>query len=348
MISQKRITIREIAREAGVSTQTVSRVLNGRPDVAAGTRQKVQQIIDHHKFQPSQIARRLNGGRSWTIGLITSHLEQVGPAHALSGIAQEAQTLGYQISLGFVSEAGDTQLETVLRQMTANRVEGLIWNPVEKGNASEETLFERIQNAQIPIIAGRDPRPGISVVYTDNCLGAENAIRHLIDQGYRRIGHISGPVEEYSARERKRGWRLALQAQGFETDESLVEPGDWSAESGATAFSVLKARRPDLDAIFTANDQMALGLMHAAISQGCRIPVDLAVVGFDNIPESPHFWPALTTVRQDMVENGSLMVQELDRAIASQFEGREYKTCSLSTAPSLVIRASSRRSVPVG
>jgi LacI family transcriptional regulator len=347
MISQKRITIREIATEAGVSTQTVSRVLNGRPDVAAGTRRKVQKIIDHHKFQPSQIARSLTGGRSWTIGVITSHLEQVGPAHVLSGIAQEAQNLGYQISLGFVSEAGDAELETVLHQMTANRVEGLIWNPVEKGNATEAALFERIQKAQIPLIAGRDPRPGISVVYTDNCLGAENAIRHLVEQGCRRIGHISGPDEEHSARERKRGWRLALQEVGLEAAESLVEPGDWSTESGAAAFSTLKTRHPNLDAIFAANDQMALGLMHAALSQGCRIPEDLSVVGFDNIPESAHFWPALTTVRQDMVENGRLMVQELDRAIASQFEGREYEICSLTTAPRLVVRASSRRSVPV-
>lgn len=340
----KRITIKQIAHEAGVSTQTVSRVLNQRSDVASETRQRVQTIIDHHGYHPSQLARNLIRGRTNTIGIITADLHHYGPSHTLTGIAEQAHALGYTLCLSLIQDSQETTVDTIIQNMLAQHVEGIIWAAVEKATEAEQNAVQKLANLPIPVAANRNPRPGLTiVVYGDNCQGGEMATNHLIEQGYRTIGHISGPLDEWSAQQRLQGWQKALYLAHLPADESLVVNGDWTSADGAKRLSCLLQQRPDIDAVFVANDQMALGVLHAAQQLNRQVPQDLGVVGYDDIPESPYFTPPLTTIHQgqDLIQSGRLLVQELDRAIQARNQNKAYEPQAVIVPPRLIIRASS-------
>jgi DNA-binding LacI/PurR family transcriptional regulator len=344
----KRITIKEIAHEAGVSTQTVSRVLNNRFDVAPKTRQRVQAIIDRYDYRPSQLARSLIRGHTNTIGLVTSELHHFGPSQTLIGIAEQAHRLGYTLYLSLLQDADETTLDTIVQNMLAQHVDGIIWAVVEKNSDLDRRLMARLENLPTPVVANRYPCPGLSVVYCDSAIGAALATQHLLAQGYRTIGHISGPLDEQSGQQRLAGWRQSLQAAGLTPAESLVVSGDWTAASGAAGLTCLLQQRPDLDAIFVANDQMALGVLNAAQALQRQVPQDLGVVGFDDSPESAYFTPPLSTIRhgQDLIENGRLLVRELDRAIQARSQNKLYDPQTIMVSPQLVIRASSEPNGP--
>lgn len=344
MVVKKRVTIKQVAKEAGVSTQTVSRVINNRPYVAPETRQRVLQVIDKLGYRPSNIARSLIQGRSCTLGVVGYGLEYFGPSRTLSGIEQQANGLGYSLLLSLIRQPEKNDVEQVLRDMLSRYVDGIVWAVPEIGNNRDWTQQE-IPQLSVPVVfLSMQPHSNLSVVAVNNRSGGRMATKHLLAQGYQNIGLITGPLTWWEARQRQLGWQDALEEAGITIENNLVVEGDWTAESGERGLHQLLEQHPDIDAVFVCNDQMALGAMQAARQMGVRIPEDLAVVGFDDIPESAYFYPPLSTVRQDMVELGRRAVRELGCMIEANQQGEvvvEPKAILLQ--PQLIIRGSSFR-----
>lgn len=342
--SKKQITIKHVAQEAGVSTQTVSRVINHRPDVAAETRQRVQGVIDRLGYQPSYVARSLIRGRSSTLGVVAYGLDYYGPSRTLSGIEQQASELGFTLLLNLVRDPDprDHEPERLLRDMLARYVDGIIWAVPDIGE-NRAWINEETRTLSTPVVfLSMAPSRGLSVIAIDNRMGGRMAVEHLLAGGHRRIGHVTGPLDWWEARQRHAGWRDALVRSGAETGESLVAVGNWSAESGMRGLRQLIEQRPDVEAVFFGNDQMALGGIRAARQLGLQIPGDVAIIGFDDIPESAYFCPPLSTVRQPIFELGALAVKELNRRIeADQLGDATVQPRARLIKPQLVIRESS-------
>jgi LacI family transcriptional regulator len=357
--SRKRVTIKQVAEESGVSTQTVSRVVNDRPDVAPETRRRVQEIIEKLGYQPSQAARSLSRGLSYSLGVVAFGIEFYGPSRALSGIERQAAELRYSPLLYLVREPESNDVARIIDDLLARHVDGIIWAVPEIGN-NRAWIEEQFNTLPVPtVFHSMGPRPGLSVVCVDNHLGGRLATRHLIKQGYRNIGHITGPMDWWEARERARGWQDALAEAGL-TEPSLIEAdldskqspivyGSWEAASGEKGLNQLLDRRPDVEAVFVGNDQMALGALQTARKRGLRIPEDLTIVGFDGIPEAAYFWPPLTTVSQPLYDVGCTSVAELTRMIEVGRQGNtavEPKTTMLQ--PELIVRESSVKDKSTG
>ena len=342
MTVKKRVTIKQVAREARVSTQTVSRVVNNRPDVAPETRQRVLQVIDKLGYRPSNIARSLIQGRSCTLGVVGYGLEYFGPSRTLSGIERQANELGYSLLLSLIRQPEKNDVEQILLELLSRYVDGIVWAVPEIGNNRDWTQ-QGIPYLPVPVVfLSTQPRPNQSVVAVDNRSGGRMATKHLLDQGYQNIGLITGPLDWWEARQRQLGWQDALKE--VTTENNLVVEGDWTAESGERGLRQLLEQRPDMDAVFVCNDQMALGALQAARQMGVLVPEDLALVGFDDIPESAYFYPPLSTVRQDMVELGRRAVRELGRMIeASQQDKAVVEPKAILLQPQLIIRESSIR-----
>jgi DNA-binding LacI/PurR family transcriptional regulator len=189
------------------------------------------------------------------------------------------------------------------------------------------------------------PHPLYATISIDNYSGGLKATNHLIDMGCRKIAHISGPLEWWEARQRKRGWEDALVATGMEVNELHWSSGNWSSTSGEGAFLDLLEKCPQMDGLFAGNDQMALGALHAAHQRGIVIPRDLAVVGFDDLPEAAYFNPSLTTVRQELRQLGILAVKKVLQTICAEVPGTQAEELpdTLILQPELIIRDSSRR-----
>jgi LacI family transcriptional regulator len=343
MRQKTKITIRDVAQEAGVSYQTVSRVINDRPDVAAETRARVQRAITELGYAPNIIARSLIQGRSNTLGVVGFGLELFGPTRVLTGIERAATELGFSLLLSILDRFDPNRMDSIINDLLARQVDGVVW--AVPGHVSVfEWLVDKLGELTVPIVfLNKCPDPDQQVVAMDNRLGARLAVEHLLEQGYRRVGVITGPRGWWEAQEREAGWRATMQAAGIDKLGELEAEGDWSAASGDAGFHTLIARVPDLDAVFACNDQMALGVLRAARHLGLDIPRDLAVVGFDDIPEASYFSPALTTVRQDPRELGALAVERMNEMIQARQEDRTIEPSVSWVRPRLVIRASSIR-----
>jgi len=336
-----RITIRDVAAAAGVSRQTVSRVLNEKPDVAPETRQRVQDVIERLEYRPSSIARSLTQGRSYTLGVVSYGVQYFGPSHTLVGIEHQASELGYTLLLSLIRQPQTSSVH-LLHDMLAYHVDGILWAASEIGNNRDWTEKEICQLTVPVVFLDMQSCPNLSVVNVDNRLGGYIATRHLLDQGYRHIGLIAGPLDWWSARQRKLGWQEALHEAGLVAEDGLVVEGTWSAASGQRGLRHLLEQHPEIEAVFACNDQMALGAMKEASKSGRRIPDDLAIVGFDDVPEAAFFCPSLSTVRQDLNELGRTAVRELDRMIQAAHQGEpagEPKAILLE--PQLLVRESS-------
>jgi len=342
VIASRRLTMREVAEQAGVSTQTVSRVLNHRPDVAPETRQRVQQIIDRLGYQANNVARSLVQGRSFTLGVVAWGLEYFGPSRTLSGVEQEASDLGYVLLLSLIRQPGNGDVVQLLRDVLARQVDGIVWAVPEIGS-NRDWIRKESSRLPVPVVfLSMQPQPNLSVVAIDNRIAGRMATRHLLDVGYENVGLITGPLAWWEARQRQSGWQDALDEAGIPIERNLVVEGDWEAASGERGLRRLLEQRPDVEAVFVSNDQMALGALQAARKLGVRVPEDLALVGVDDIPESVYSCPPLSTVRQDMVELGRCAVRELGRTIEATQQGQalvEPKTILLE--PELIIRESS-------
>lgn len=337
-----RVTIVDVARAAHVSAGTVSNALTGKRPVAEETRERIMNAIDDLGYQPNLLARSLVNRRTQAIGVVTSGLEHYGPSRTLIGMDQEAGALSYVVLLDLLHSPMESNVEAVLNVLSARRVDGIIWAVHEIGDNHSWVAEERLLRLPPVVFLTMQPRRGVAVINTDNVRGARMATQHLIDQGRRTIGLVSGPEKWWEARERLQGWRQCLREAELDADDSLVVHGDWTAASGEMGLYQLLNARPEVDAVLAANDLMALGVLRAAHRLGKRVPGDLAVVGYDNMPESAFFWPALTTVRQRLADAGRLAIQTLHSMIEARRHGRAAQIPTVQTLnPELIVRESS-------
>ncbi len=280
-----RTTIRQVASAAGVSTQTVSRVINERPDVSPTTRRRVQGVIDKLGFRPSALARSLVHRRTNTLAVVAWGIEYFGPSRALIGIEQQASRLGYSLFLNLLSEPDDSSHERAMNDFIDHRVDGIIWAVPEVGDNRTWIRSDRLRQLPPMVFVNMAARPGLAIVSVNNQNGGRQATQHLIDQGRRKIGIITGPQKWWEARQRYLGWKNTVGQAGLMSSPTLVVESDWSAAGGAQAMDQLLTQEPDIDAVFASSDQIALGAMRALHASGRRVPQDLAIVGYDNIPE---------------------------------------------------------------
>ncbi|PJJ71076.1 DNA-binding LacI/PurR family transcriptional regulator [Diaminobutyricimonas aerilata] len=323
-------TIFDVARLAGVSHQTVSRVVNGLPNVRPATRQRVEDAIRQLRYRPSETARALVTRRSRTLGVITTGSPDYGPSSTLLGLNQAAREARYNVIISSMLEADRVSMRTSVDQLLAQSVEAIVLI------AAHIEALEAIQSIDlgVPLVAvDSSSRAGFHSVAIDQFEGARLATEHLIALGHRAIVHVAGPTTSMDAAERIRGWRSALGSAGLVVREPLQ--GDWSPRSGFEAGAAIAAEGW-ATAVFSANDQMALGLMRALALRGLRVPDDLAIVGFDDIPEAAYLTPPLTTVRQDFRALGA---DVMARVLA--LLGDDTPDGAAHTLPVLVVRESS-------
>lgn len=330
----KAATIFDVARLAGVSHQTVSRVLNDLPNVRPATRERVQRAIAQLRYIPSPAARALVTRRSRTIGLITTGLPEWGPSTAAVYLNEAAREERYAVIMASLLQADFTSLRQAAEVLVRQTVEAIV---LITSNRSTLGLLEGMELG-VPFVAVASQGAGLHRVSFDQHGGARRAVRHLIELGHTEIRHLAGPRDSMDAIERVRGWRDILSERGLVASEPLI--GDWGASSGyRNAQLLLATDRPT--AIFAGNDQMALGAIRAVLEAGLRVPEDISVVGFDDIPEAEHFMPPLTTVRQDFAQLGR-DTMTLVLAVL-----REEDTASLlPRVPNLVVRQSSGPATP--
>jgi DNA-binding LacI/PurR family transcriptional regulator len=326
----------DVAAHAGVSHQTVSRVVNGHPHVAPATRERVLRAIAELGYRPNTAARALVTGSTRSIGLVTSHINQYGPAQTLLGLEKAARAAGYSLSVAILDEDSERAMREAVDRFVAQSVDAVVALSTY-GQAVE--ALARFQ-AAVPLIAvqvGRDPAH--PTVWVDQQAGAVLATRHLLELGHRTVHHVTGPQDSLEAGGRLLGWRSELLTVGAPVPEVIV--GDWWPTSGYAAGRELVTRlrsgrrvTDEVTAVFVANDQMALGLLHAFHEAGLSVPGDISVVGFDDVPESAYYTPALTTVQQDFAELGRRGVE----LVLARLNGEEFTADPVM--PRLVVRSS--------
>ncbi len=302
--------IRDVAKLAGVSYQTVSRVLNEHPSIRETTKQRVLDVIDEIGYRPNQAARALVTSRSRTIGVLTSQGAYYGPATSVTAIEHAAREAGYRITVTSVASSDYPSIKAALDYLQAQAVEAIVVI------APQVRVLEAIRELEIDVpyvtLQNADVGGAERSLSVDQVAGARMATQHLIDLGHTEIMHISGPQDWIEAEARMQGYLDAINAADLRTRAPIL--GDWTANFGYYAgLELLRLR--DFTAVFASNDQMALGLMHACWDSGLDVPGDISIVGFDDIPEAAHFYPPLTTVRQNFAEIGrraiSLLLAEL-------------------------------------
>lgn len=337
-----RTTIADVARVADVSKATVSRVLAGQIKyIRETTRQRVQQAVDELGYRPSDMARSLKSKRSCTLGIVGYGLEFFGPSCTISGIEQEASELGYTLLLHLIRQPETNNVEELLERMQSRYVDGIIWAVPEIGE-NHAWLDDKTHWPAVPIIfLSTEPRPDRFVAAVDNYNGGLMATRHLIAQGCQHIGLITGPLDWWEARQRKLGWKDALESVGLQRKEGYVVEGNWSALSGEHGLAQLLIRYPEIDGIFACNDRMAVGALKMARQLGHRIPEDLAIIGYDDVQDAEYFYPPLSTMHQDMIELGRLAVRKLGQSIEANHNGTTCTPEAVILQPELVVRASS-------
>jgi len=338
-------TIKDVARLCGVSTQTISRVINQKPDVSPETREKVLQVIKQTGYQPNAIARSLIQQRSFTLGVIISGLKYQGISQTLNGITEQASAEGYSLLLEELPGFNVTNVQSMIQSLIMHQVEAIIYATPEIGNNWRNVQTQCPRPCPPMVYLKGSPYPGLSTISIDNYLGAYLATLHLYEQGCRNIAHIAGEDEWWEAAERVRGYKSALEKMGLPCTSKQIASGNWSSSSGARAFQTLLENYPQVDGVFAANDQMALAVLHVAHEKGIQIPKDLKVIGFDDLSETPFFSPSLSTIHQDLHELGTMAVK---KAIEMVNEPDKPLTAALPDTiilkPQLIARESTRRS----
>ncbi|WP_344690120.1 LacI family DNA-binding transcriptional regulator [Blastococcus jejuensis] len=332
------LSMADVAARAGVSHQTVSRVVNGHPSVAPATRERVEQAIAELGYRPNVAARALVTGSTRTIGLVTVKINQYGPAQTMLGLEKAARAAGYSLSVSILDDATAGAMRDAVDAFVAQRVDAIV------ALSTYDDAAEALASLEPPVplvavqVGGDEDRPAVGV---DQEAGARLAVRHLLDLGHRTVHHVAGPADSKEARGRIDGWRAELEAVGAPVPEPLR--GDWTPSSGYAAGRQLADRiraGEDVTAVFLANDQMALGLLAAFHEAGLEAPDDVSVVGFDDLPEAPYFTPPLTTVRQDFAELGRRGVQ----LVLARLRGEDLHPRPVPAQ--LIVRASSGPAKP--
>jgi len=337
-----KVTIKDVARACGVSMQTISRVINNREDVSSATREKVLAVIEQMGYQPSAIARGMRQG-SKTLGVIISGLGYKGISTTLNGIVQAAERQELSIILKELATFDAKDMHRLIDSLLSHQVRGIIYAAPEVGN-NWRYVQENMNGSSPPIVFLKgNPTSAPMTITIDNYHGAYLITNHLVEQGYRNIAHITGPLDWWESRERKRGWQQALIDSGLPVADYACIEGDWSSEKGLFAFRELKVRFPEMDAVFAANDQTALAVLYEAWSNGISVPHDLGVAGYDNISETAYYTPALTTIRQDFHELGSLAVQKILHIQNNDLTVQQSLPDTIILNPELITRASTLR-----
>lgn len=336
-MASERITISQIAKEAGVAKSTVSRVLNNRPGVLPDTRERIMAVVEKYQFQPSVHARRVARQGCHTIGVVfTLDIDYVyrNPFYTetQSEIMKTAKEHGYDVLMLCCEN-----LKEAVAAFMEKRVDGLMIITPQLGQ--REAIKDMLER-DIPMVClGMVPGGSECVqVCTSNYEGAVMAMQHLIDLGHRRIGYINGPSDLFSSNERYRAYQDCMKQYGFPVSAGLVQEGINSIESGYVTARAVFSANPDVTAFFVVADLMAIGVINAVKDLGFSVPEDISVVGFDNIPIGKQFTPALTTIDQHIRKKARTGVELLldlmeDRPVP------EKRT--VEVAPTLVVRRSS-------
>lgn len=319
----------DVARLAGVSHQTVSRVLNDPAIVHPATRARVEQAIQELGYRRNPAARSLVTGRSQTLGVVTFETTLYGPSSTLYGLERAAEEAGYFVSIASVRVLTPDSMTAAVDRLVAQSVDGLVVIVPQKSSA--DALRKLPPGLPVVAVEG-NVVSRVSNVAVDQLAGARLAVEHLLALGHTTVHHVRGPGDWIEADAREEGWRQALRDARRRTPR--VIQGDWTAESGFRAGQEL-ARRTDVTAVFMANDQMALGALRAFHESGVRVPEDLSVVGFDDIPEAGFLIPPLTTVRQDFDEVGRRSIELL----LSHIDNPKRRRSRSLVPPRLVLRA---------
>ena len=298
---QERLTIQDIARLAGVSKATVSRVLNQKPDVKPATRERILRIVDENDFVPSITASGLAGGRPHMIGVLAPALTWPFIPEIVQGVAERIEQSSYELTLyTTVHETGHSLL--LERILDTRLTAGLL--AVTPGQFSQSLIRLYGQGVSVVLIDDQHLPPNAPWVWVDNHRGAYEAVRYLLELGHRKIAHIKGPSAYQCSLDRYHGYEQAMLEAGITPRPDFVVQGDFLVASGRIAANTLFAGPERPSAIFAANDHMAWGVLEAAEAWGLRVPEDLSVIGFDDMAPSAHKRPPLTTVSQPFHEIG--------------------------------------------
>ncbi len=327
------VTIGMVAQAAGVSASTVSRVLNGTAVVSELKKQAIDEAIATLGFVPNPIARGLAGGRTFSIGVVTQALDSPFYGAAMRGVEDALLPAGYNALFvsGHWNAAAEARCIDVLQ---SRRVDGIV---VLTGRLTDQALKTYAKNQPL-VVTGRTLKaPGLFTLNFDNFRGGCLATQHLIQLGHRRIAFIAGDADHPDANERLRGYRFALDAAGIAFDPALVVPGEYLELSGLLAVDRLLEQGQRFTAIFAANDQMAVGAALGLQRRSLRVPEDISIVGFDDLPTSQYAIPPLTSVQQPAYELGRLAASAMLQMLA------DTKPTVEVPLPRLVARESSRR-----
>ncbi|MFN8620146.1 MAG: LacI family DNA-binding transcriptional regulator [Chloroflexota bacterium] len=303
-----RPTMADVAREAGVSVATVSRVINGHPHVTSDVQSRVEVAMAELGYVTNPTARALAGGRTQVIGLLTQEVQNAFSYAVISGVDEAVSAIGYDFLLCTTHARREKEAEYVAR-LTGGMVDGLLII-LPRGLPD---YVGRLRAASFPfVLIDYDAEaPGCSVVNATNRQGARAAIRHLVELGHRRIGFITGRPNVGATTERLAGYRDALAEAGIAAREADIVTGDFLEPRGHDAALELLARTDPPTALFASSDSAAFGALRAARELGLRVPDDLSIVGFDDVPEAAMLTPPLTTVRQPLREMGRAAVRQL-------------------------------------
>jgi DNA-binding LacI/PurR family transcriptional regulator len=331
----------DVARRAGVSHQTVSRVLNGHANVRAETRARVLAAIEELAYRPNSTARALVTRRSQVLGVVAFDTTLYGPASTLFGIEQAARQAGYFVSIVSLKQITERSVAEAIDYLTGHSVDGLLVIAPQRHAADALAGVP----ADLPVVAVEGGHaPGLPVVCVDQAAGAAAVTRHLLELGHRTVAHVAGPLDWLEAGARLQAWQQTLVSAGAPVPP--VQYGDWSPRSGYAAGRHLAEQLRDgaadaPTAIFVANDQMALGLLRALVEAGIEVPGQISVAGFDDVPEAEFYCPPLTTVRQDFAEVGrrslGLLLDRLHQPASGPAVGPAPRVV---VPPALVVRAS--------
>jgi DNA-binding LacI/PurR family transcriptional regulator len=328
-------TLEDVAARCGVSYQTVSRVVNGSPLVAAGTRARVLKAISKLNYRPNLAARRLATRHSNLIGMIATHMTYYGPAQVMVSIEETARRQGYNLIFSGVEHPGKAELLAAIDDLFEQQVDGLVI-----GVRFDRWISEVRDHCRgVPFVtAGNRIDKEIPAVVVDQFHGIGLATQHLLELGHQRIACISGPPDWPAAKERYRAWQSTIQKAGLSLGPHVQ--GDWSPDSGfATATRLLRENPNAFTAIVACNDHMALGALRALHAHQVSIPGQISIVGYDDLPESRFFEPPLTTVHHDFVAEGAYCVNTLLRMINRQ----SVDTTLQVLRPELVVRESTAK-----
>jgi LacI family transcriptional regulator len=258
------------------------------------------------------------------------------------GIEQQANAFGYSLYLHLIHDPDDPSVNSILNELVARRVDGIVWAVPEIANNRSWITPSALSQLPPIVFLSMQARSDLVSVAVDNRAGARLATGHLLERGRKRVALITGPLTWWEARERLAGWQESLREAHIEPAPSLLAEGNWSASSGQRAMEQLLTLSQFPDAVFCSNDQMALGALGVLHRAGLKVPDDVALVGFDNIPESEFFLPPLTTIYQQVIDIGRIAVQELLTLVEAERRGNNgHVPTAARLTPSLVLRASS-------